>query len=127
MAVAKYVIPAVLVRLIMSGAAAVSAVQRAAPKPTSKAGSPAAAPNAKVQHLPGYNPDRSAYFGDLHVHTYLSNDAYISNVRRTPDDAYRCFMRTEMDYLVLGDYVFAKGEQPVWREEKNWREEFQLD
>ena len=39
--------------------------------------------------LPGYNPDRNAYFGDLHVHTYLSNDAYVSNVRRTPDDAYR--------------------------------------
>jgi hypothetical protein len=35
-------------------------------------------------------PDRNAYFGDLkHVHTYLSNDAYIFNVRRSPDDAYR--------------------------------------
>ena len=45
----------------------------------------------------------------------------------TPDDAYRCFMRTEMDYLVVGDYVFTKGEQPAWNEEKNWREEFQLD
>ncbi len=45
----------------------------------------------------------------------------------TPDDAYRCFMRTEMDYLVLGDYLFKKGEQPAWNEEKNWREEFQLD
>ncbi len=40
-------------------------------------------------HLPGYNADRNAYFGDLHVHTYISNDAYIFNVRRTPDDAYR--------------------------------------
>ncbi len=45
----------------------------------------------------------------------------------TPDDAYRCFMRTEMDYLVLGDYLFKKDEQPAWNEEKNWREEFQLD
>src|SRR3982750_3333340 len=35
------------------------------------------------------NPDRSAYFGDLHVHTKLSFDAYIFNVRATPDDAYR--------------------------------------
>jgi len=30
----------------------------------------------------------------------------------TPEDAYRCFMRTEMDYLVVGDYVFTKTEQP---------------
>ena len=40
-------------------------------------------------HLPGYNVDRNAYFGDLHVHTYLSFDAYIFNVRATPNDAYR--------------------------------------
>jgi len=38
---------------------------------------------------PGYNPDRNAYFGDTHIHTRNSFDAYIFNVRRTPDDAYR--------------------------------------
>lgn len=38
---------------------------------------------------PAYNRDRNAYFGDLHVHTKLSFDAYIFNVRATPDDAYR--------------------------------------
>jgi carbamoyltransferase len=32
----------------------------------------------------------------------------------TPEDAYRCFMCTEMDYLVMGDYLFAKSEQPEW-------------
>jgi predicted metal-dependent phosphoesterase TrpH len=41
------------------------------------------------QRLPGYSADRNAYFGDLHVHTQLSFDAYIFNVRRSPDDAYR--------------------------------------
>jgi carbamoyltransferase len=30
----------------------------------------------------------------------------------TPDDAYRCFMRTDMDFLVIGDYVFDKAGQP---------------
>lgn len=45
----------------------------------------------------------------------------------TPDDAYRCFMRTEMDYLVVGNYLFAKTEQPQWQEKDNWKEEFVLD
>ncbi len=45
----------------------------------------------------------------------------------TPDDAYQCFMRTEMDYLVMGNYLFKKEEQPHWNEKKNWKEEFVLD
>lgn len=45
----------------------------------------------------------------------------------TPEDAYRCFMRTEMDYLVIGNYLFEKGAQPEWKEEKEWRDEFELD
>jgi len=38
----------------------------------------------------------------------------------TPDEAYRCFMRTEMDFLVMGDYVFEKTEQPPFVEEE-WK------
>lgn len=45
----------------------------------------------------------------------------------TPEDAYRCFMRTEMDYLVVGDYLFTKTEQPNWNEKEKWMEEFKLD
>ena len=45
----------------------------------------------------------------------------------TPLDAYRCFMRTEMDSLVIGNMVFAKMDQPVWNEEGDWRETFELD
>lgn len=45
----------------------------------------------------------------------------------TPEDAYRCFMRTEMDYLVIGDYLFEKNEQPVWENDQNWQNEFRLD
>lgn len=45
----------------------------------------------------------------------------------TPEDAYRCFMRTEMDYLVVGNYVFDKTQQPEWLEKDNWKEEFTLD
>lgn len=45
----------------------------------------------------------------------------------TPEEAYKCFMRTEMDYLVIGDFLFDKKEQPEWKSEDNWREEFKLD
>lgn len=45
----------------------------------------------------------------------------------TPEDAYRCFMRTEMDYLVVGDYLFSKAEQPEWHEKDEWKNEFALD
>ncbi len=45
----------------------------------------------------------------------------------TPDDAYRCFMRTEMDYLVMGNYLLDKKEQPKLEEHGDWRSEFKLD
>ncbi len=45
----------------------------------------------------------------------------------TPEDAYRCFMRTEIDYLVLGDYVFEKKKQKKLSDDINWKEEFKLD
>jgi carbamoyltransferase len=41
----------------------------------------------------------------------------------TPEDAYRCFMRTEMDYLVLGNYLLEKAQQPAWPEAKGHVEE----
>lgn len=45
----------------------------------------------------------------------------------TPEDAYVCFMRTEMDYLVMGDYMFDKIEQPKHSDMGDWRTEFILD
>jgi carbamoyltransferase len=45
----------------------------------------------------------------------------------TPEDAYRCFMRTEMDYLAMENILIAKTDQPQWQEEGDWREEFALD
>jgi carbamoyltransferase len=45
----------------------------------------------------------------------------------TPDDAYRCFMRTEMDFLVVGSYVFDKKDQPTLPETGDWKKEFKLD
>ncbi|MBT4338373.1 MAG: hypothetical protein HOD63_07275, partial [Bacteroidetes bacterium] len=45
----------------------------------------------------------------------------------TPDDAFRCFMRTEMDYLVMGNYIFDKKMQTNLKNDSNWKEEFKLD
>ena len=45
----------------------------------------------------------------------------------TPEHAYRCFMRTEMDYLVIGNFLFNKKEQSKWDKKDHWQEEFQLD
>jgi len=45
----------------------------------------------------------------------------------TPEDAYKCFMRTEMDYLVIGSYVLSKTEQPILQDNSNWQKEFTLD
>lgn len=45
----------------------------------------------------------------------------------TPKDSYECFMRTDMDVLVLEDAVLYKGEQPEFVEKEDWREKYALD
>ncbi len=45
----------------------------------------------------------------------------------TPEDAYKCFMRTEMDYLVLENFVLAKSDQPDIERDESWEDEFELD
>lgn len=45
----------------------------------------------------------------------------------TPEDAYRCFMRTEMDYLVIEGYLMDKTKQPSWEKDDSWKDEFELD
>lgn len=45
----------------------------------------------------------------------------------TPEDAYKCFMRTDMDVLVMEDFILYKEEQPQWHEPKRWQDELILD
>ena len=45
----------------------------------------------------------------------------------TPQDAYRCFMRTEMDVLVLQNQLLLKAEQPKDEADESWKQEFELD
>lgn len=47
----------------------------------------------------GYNPAKNAYFGDFHIHTSWSFDAFIYNVRVTPDDAYRYGKGEKIDHV----------------------------
>jgi carbamoyltransferase len=54
------------------------------------------------------------------------------NVRGEPivctvEQAYRCFMRTEMDYLVIENFLLAKAVQPKMSEDDSWKHEFELD
>jgi len=45
----------------------------------------------------------------------------------TPEDAYKCFMRTEMDVLVIQDFILFKDQQPTWKEGKEWKNDLILD
>jgi len=79
------------------------------------------------------NPRYHALLEHFHARTgcpILVNTSF--NVRGepivcTPEDAYRCFMRTEMDYLVLENFLLAKPDQPAWVKDESWKEEFALD
>jgi carbamoyltransferase len=45
----------------------------------------------------------------------------------TPQEAYLCFMRTNMDYLVLENFVMAKSSQPALEESEDWKKTYELD
>jgi carbamoyltransferase len=45
----------------------------------------------------------------------------------TPEDAYTCFMRTEMDCLVINNFLMLKEEQPEWHDKVDWQKTFELD
>lgn len=45
----------------------------------------------------------------------------------TPEDAYRCFMRSEIDALVMGNFLLRKQAQPGWQDRENWRDQFLPD
>jgi carbamoyltransferase len=69
-------------------------------------------------------------FKDVTGYGILVNTSF--NVRSepivcTPEDAYRCFMRTGIDILVLDNFVLDKKKQPEWKESTNWQDQFGLD
>ena len=69
-------------------------------------------------------------FKNLTEHGLIINTSF--NVRGepivcNPIDAFNCFMNTEMDYLVVGDYLFNKKEQDESFINENWKKKFELD
>jgi carbamoyltransferase len=90
--------------------------------------------SARVQTVDGqYNPlfrQLLSGFARLTGCPVLINTSF--NVRgepivESPDDAYRCFMRTEMDCLVIGEFFLSKPDQPEWQEDTDWRKQYALD
>ena len=45
----------------------------------------------------------------------------------TPEDGLKCFFRTDMDYLVLGNYLIAKSDQKIKPTDKSWMKDYELD
>jgi carbamoyltransferase len=80
-----------------------------------------------------HKPD---YYGVISEFEKLTGCAVIANtsfnvrgepIICSPEDAYRCFMRTEMDVLVMENCILFKKEQPPWEEKGDWRSELELD
>ena len=84
---------------------------------------------------PGYNEDKNVYFGDLHVHTKHSFDAYIFGTTATPDDAYEYAkgnaiqhplgydmqLREPLDFYAVTDHGFLLGSVEGWADPDNGR------
>lgn len=90
--------------------------------------------SARVQTVtPAYNPRYYRLLSAFKARTgcpVLVNTSF--NVRgepivNTPEEAYACFMRTNIDALAIGSFVLHKAEQPAWREDAGWRERIPLD
>jgi carbamoyltransferase len=80
--------------------------------------------------------DKPDYFEIISAFERLAGCAVIVNtsfnvrgepIICSPEDAYRCFMRTELDILVVEDCILYKEEQPLWEEEGDWRRQLELD
>jgi carbamoyltransferase len=90
--------------------------------------------SARIQTV---DPERSPYFYSiLKAFEELTGCGIVINtsfnvrgepIVCTPEDAYRCFMRSEIDVLVLENFLLHKGAQPRVTDDEDWRSTFQLD
>ena len=92
-----------------------------------------AADKPTTEKTSGFNQERNVYFGDLHVHTKHSFDAYIFGTTATPDDAYKYAkggsikhplgydmqLREPLDFYAVTDHGFLMGSVPAWADPNN--------
>ena len=90
--------------------------------------------SARVQTVSG--EDNPYFYGVIKEFKKLTGCSVIVNtsfnvrgepIVCTPEHAYRCFMRTDMDVLVLENCILYKEEQPEWTESSDWQEQYMLD
>ena len=90
--------------------------------------------SARVQTIDGkYNP---RFYRLLQEFKKITNSSVLVNtsfnvrgepIVCTPKDSYLCFMRTEMDYLIVENCLLAKSEQPALKNYTNWQKQYELD
>ncbi len=107
--------------------AVMTAIGCSDPAPPPAPSAPQPVESSPPASQPAANPDRNAYFGDLHVHTRYSFDAFIFGVRATPDDAYRFAkgdgiahpagfeikLRAPLDFQSVTDHAMFLGMMPA--------------
>jgi carbamoyltransferase len=90
--------------------------------------------SARVQTV--HPEDNAGYYAVLKAFEDLTGCGVVVNtsfnvrgepIVCTPQDAYRCFMRTEMDLLVLEDCLVWKEKQPEAAQDESWKTEYELD
>jgi carbamoyltransferase len=80
-------------------------------------------------HLPIYHQLLKRFFERTNCPVIINTSFNVRGepIVNTPEDAYTCFMRTEMDYLVLGNFFIDKNEQPEFDEKTDWRRLYEPD
>jgi len=81
------------------------------------------------KHNPKYHALISKFFEKTGCPVIVNTSFNVRGepIVESPLDAYKCFMRTEMDVLVLGDFILIKEEQPDFHENIDWRQTYELD
>lgn len=90
--------------------------------------------SARIQTVSSH--DNSKYYDLIKEYKRITGSSLIVNtsfnvrgepIVGTPLDAYRCFMSTDMDYLVINNFVFCKTKQPDWENKNKWQTRFEKD
>jgi len=88
-----------LVCVVLSSIALLSGCNSTKKEPTAETPAPTGATTLNSEARPAPNPFKNAYFGDLHLHTGYSMDAFAFGTRTTPEESYKYAMGETVDYM----------------------------